>query len=452
MVDSTKSFDVSNDGISVEKEDGTTGVWIGGGDAAPIHNAEVGSMYLRTNGDWYRQEGPGQNNWVIFSDNYVHPNHTGEVTSIGDGATALTNSAITNKTTVTAANDDFLLISDTSDSGNLKKVTATDFLAGAGDNLGNHIATQALNMSDFGIDNVADVDFDIDTVNPIYQEGRVFWDNSEHTLTVYNDATDVTHQLGQEGLIRVYNNSGALISNGKCVYITGEEEIEQRPTIDLANANSTATSRVIGITTHDIPNNSFGYITRWGFLNQLDTQGLVEGSTLYLSDITSGEFSQQLPSSTSSIQQVGFVVHAGTTATDGRILVDLRGVTDARSNRSTIILSFQSQSAPNISINSSTYTAAAQFIYAGTSSVFSPSKIEVILAGTNNPTTGSVRIQDITNNQTIAEITGVNPGTIETIISLGIVSNLPLSDAIFEVQLRKDSGPGSMLISGCSLS
>lgn len=67
MVDSTKSFEVSNDGISIEKADGTDGVWFGGGDAVPTHSAVIGSMYLRTNGDWYKQEGPGATDWVIFS-------------------------------------------------------------------------------------------------------------------------------------------------------------------------------------------------------------------------------------------------------------------------------------------------------------------------------------------------------------------------------------------------
>ena len=56
--------------------------------------------------------------------------HTGEVT----GATSLTvnPTAITNKTEVTADSGDFILISDTSDSGNLKKVDADDFLSGGG--------------------------------------------------------------------------------------------------------------------------------------------------------------------------------------------------------------------------------------------------------------------------------------------------------------------------------
>jgi len=45
---------------------------------------------------------------------YSHPNHTGEVTSVGDGATTLTVSAITNKTALTTglAGTDELLVSD----------------------------------------------------------------------------------------------------------------------------------------------------------------------------------------------------------------------------------------------------------------------------------------------------------------------------------------------------
>ncbi len=60
--------------------------------------------------------------------------HTGEVT----GATVLTvdKTAITNKTTVTGVSGDFVLISDTSDAGNLKKVDVVDFLGGAADGNG----------------------------------------------------------------------------------------------------------------------------------------------------------------------------------------------------------------------------------------------------------------------------------------------------------------------------
>jgi len=66
---------------------------------------------------------------TLYSGLVSNATHTGEVT----GSTALTldKTAITNKTLVTKDNADYVLISDTSDSGNLKKVLASDFSGGA---------------------------------------------------------------------------------------------------------------------------------------------------------------------------------------------------------------------------------------------------------------------------------------------------------------------------------
>jgi len=54
----------------------------GGIEEAPID----GLQYARKDGDWY----------VIYSGGYSHPNHTGEVTSIGDGVTSIALDAVTN--------------------------------------------------------------------------------------------------------------------------------------------------------------------------------------------------------------------------------------------------------------------------------------------------------------------------------------------------------------------
>lgn len=56
--------------------------------------------------------------------------HTGEVT--GSWALTLDSTAITNKTAVTAVWTDYVLISDTSDSGNLKKALVSDFVGWGG--------------------------------------------------------------------------------------------------------------------------------------------------------------------------------------------------------------------------------------------------------------------------------------------------------------------------------
>ena len=59
-------------------------------------------------------------------------NLTGEVTSV-NRATVLDPTAVTGKTTVTVAAGDFILISDTSDSGNLKKIAASDVMGALSD-------------------------------------------------------------------------------------------------------------------------------------------------------------------------------------------------------------------------------------------------------------------------------------------------------------------------------
>lgn len=56
--------------------------------------------------------------------------HSGDVT--GSGALTIDPSAITGKTTVTAVGADYILISDTSDSGNLKKALVSDLTGGGG--------------------------------------------------------------------------------------------------------------------------------------------------------------------------------------------------------------------------------------------------------------------------------------------------------------------------------
>jgi len=66
------------------------------------------------------------------ANNYSHPNHTGEVTSTGDGATALAATAISGKTLVTAVGADHVLILDATD-GTLKKSLISDFASAGGD-------------------------------------------------------------------------------------------------------------------------------------------------------------------------------------------------------------------------------------------------------------------------------------------------------------------------------
>ena len=132
------------------------------------------------------------------------------------------------------------------------------------------------------------------TENPSHQEGRIFYDNCEHALSIYNDSLEVTHNLGQEILVRVNNSTGVDIENGKCVHITGSNGANC-PTIALSQANTEATSHFLGMTTSIIPNGGYGYVTSLGKVHNVDTSSFEDGDTLYLSAEEAGGVTNSKP-------------------------------------------------------------------------------------------------------------------------------------------------------------
>ena len=143
---------------------------------------------------------------------------------------------------------------------------------------------------------------------PAHSEGLVFYDSTDKSLTYYNDEADVSMNIGREMWVRVRNNSGAQISNGKVVYIN--DALGQLPTIRLARADSATTSRVIGIATHDIGNNEFGYVTTTGEVKGLATNAYDDGDLLFLSAVTAGELTLTAPLAPNRVIQVATVLHA----------------------------------------------------------------------------------------------------------------------------------------------
>ena len=143
---------------------------------------------------------------------------------------------------------------------------------------------------------------------PAHSEGLVFYDSTDKSLSYYNDEADVTMNIGREMWLRVRNNSGAAILNGKVVYIN--DAIGQLPTIRLARADDAITSRVIGIATHDIGNNEFGYVTTTGEVKGLDTNAFDDGDLLFLSAVTAGEMTLTAPLAPNRVIQVATVIHA----------------------------------------------------------------------------------------------------------------------------------------------
>lgn len=95
------------------------------GTDATLPAATASDAGLMTGADKTKLNGIATN-----ANNYSHPNHSGEVTSVGDGVQTLDPTAISNKAIVTADGADYFLIGDTSDANNLKKALVSDVLGG----------------------------------------------------------------------------------------------------------------------------------------------------------------------------------------------------------------------------------------------------------------------------------------------------------------------------------
>ena len=170
--------------------------------------------------------------------------------------------------------------------------------------------------------NITGVDaFDFNTgVSPSYKQGRIFYDTDNGALAVYNDEADITLQVGQEEYLRAKNDGTGVILNGEAVRVLGSQG--SNATIIKAIATGSLQSQSIGLATHDIEANSFGYVTTYGLVRGLDTSDLVEGSEIYLSNEIAGGLTGVSPVAPSYKTSIGHVVRSHPSV--GSILVTPR--------------------------------------------------------------------------------------------------------------------------------
>ena len=187
-------------------------------------------------------------------------------------------------------------------------IAVNDVTAGANVNVTGHIATPTY------------IDFNDNVANPAYHQGRLFYDDTAKALSYYNDANGVTINLGQEEVIRVFNNTGADILNGQLCYISGASD--EFPEVTLAKADTAATSAsTIGMATADIADQTYGYITTSGLVHDVNTATFTAGQTLYLSDSVAGGYTNVAPLQPSYAIIIGYVTAID--ATTGAIYVHI---------------------------------------------------------------------------------------------------------------------------------
>ena len=180
-------------------------------------------------------------------------------------------------------------------------------------NLGQGIFNLGLSLTASTINNPSYIDFNTGSATPAWKSGRVFWDNTDGCLAVYNNEADITLQVGQENWTRVRNNTGTTITNGTAVRLDGSQG--DVPTVvraqSIAKSGSVNTdNQILGLATHDIENNSFGYITTQGLVRGLNTNAFNDGDTLFVGTGSAGVLQNVPPRAPFEIIPIGVCVKA----------------------------------------------------------------------------------------------------------------------------------------------
>ena len=150
-------------------------------------------------------------------------------------------------------------------------------------------------------------------------------------------STDGTIQIAQVGdvvdlsvavaaattnvILQVRNATGATLTKGTVVYITGATG--QLPTVSKAIATSDSTSaQTLGVMSANLANNSNGYVTVIGGITNIDTSAYTDGQQLYLSPTTAGTLTATKPYAPNHLVYVAIVEHAH--PTQGKLFVKVQ--------------------------------------------------------------------------------------------------------------------------------
>jgi hypothetical protein len=150
--------------------------------------------------------------------------------------------------------------------------------------------------------------------------------SADGTVTVTTTGSAVDLSVPVTGsttnlIIQVRNTTGATLTKGTLVYISGATG--QIPTVSKALATSDATSaQTLGMLSANLANNANGYVTITGGLTNMNTSAFADGDQLYLSGTTAGAYTATKTLAPTHLVYVGVVEYSH--ATQGKIFVKVQ--------------------------------------------------------------------------------------------------------------------------------
>lgn len=156
---------------------------------------------------------------------------------------------------------------------------------------------------------------------PTLLKGRVYYDRNSDSLNYYNSIREV--HIGQDLLITAKNVTGATITSGSAVYISGVSGDNPKISLSVAHMHPFSVdingiNECIGLVTNDIAHTDSGYVMIRGVLERVNTAGFAVGDTLWLSTTTSGSYTNILPSPPYDRVKIGIVTSS---SVSGKIFV-----------------------------------------------------------------------------------------------------------------------------------
>lgn len=163
------------------------------------------------------------------------------------------------------------------------------------------------------------LNFNTVTVRPTWAAGQMYYDSTEQSLAFDTDISGVNCHIGKELILKVKNNTAAILTKEQVVYVSGAQG--NMPTAALAKADTSLTSdTTIGIVLANIAVGGFGYIITSGIFEGFNTAAFLDGDPLFVSDITAGLVTKTKPVAPNHSVRLGYALNS---TNNGKIYVEI---------------------------------------------------------------------------------------------------------------------------------